>query len=163
MAWILIPLAAFLWRLRGGLLNSITGTANYKIGPLTFNDTTVRIIYSLGLAVAYGVLTAWTWHVAAMAVALFAGCTVWGWFGAALFPTKWRDIGLLSLSGTLRMGFVAAATLSPCPLLAGLLCGPVYWLGSRIPQSPGGWGFWQEWLFGAAIGASLAATIWWQA
>ncbi len=156
LAWLLVPLGAILWRLRGGLLNNLTGHTNW----LGFNDTVVRVIYSFGLAAAYGLLTGWTWHTPALAVALFAGCTIVGWFGAQLYPVRWRDIGLLSLSGGLRMAFVAAALLSPWPLLAGLLCGPIYWLAGRIPQ-PWGWGFWQEWLFGGAIGAALAATIVW--
>jgi hypothetical protein len=156
-AWVLIPLAALLWRVRGGLLNAIVGHPN----PGGLNDTAVRAIFSAGLAIAYGLLAGWHWHAAALAAGLFAACTVFGWYGASLCPTRWHDIGLLSLSGLLRMSFVALALLSPWPLVAGILCGPIYWLGSKIPQTPGGWDFWQEWLFGAAIGLSLAAAIWW--
>lgn len=158
MAWLLIPLASFLWRLRGGLLNNLTGKANW-LG--IFNDTVVRLIYSLGLAAGYGAVTAWNWHVALLALALFLGCTVWGWFGACLYPVKWHDVELLSTSGLLRMMFVWAAINSPWPLLAGPMCGPIYWLGGKIPQSANGWDFWQEWLFGAAIGLSLVASIRW--
>lgn len=155
MLWVLVPLASFLWRIRGGLLNAITGKANW----LGFNDTVVRLIYSLGLALAYGFFAGWTWHVGALAVAFFLGCTLIGWFGANLFPEKLSDILLLSLSGLLRMGFVSLALFSVWPLIIGALCGPIYWLGSKVPQVPGGWDFWQEWFFGAAIGISLILSI----
>jgi hypothetical protein len=147
-------LTAFLWRIRGGLLNNITGAANW----MGFNDTVVRIVWSLGTALGFGLMTRFQWVDIALAVGLFLGTTLIGWFGAALFPTKWVDIGLLSLSGTLRMAPVSFVLLNPWPLLAGVLCGPIYWVGSRIPQTAGGWDFWQEWLFGTAIGASLVAS-----
>ncbi len=148
---ILILAGAFFWRLRGGLLNDLTGRANW----MGFNDTVVRLIWSVGMAGAF-----WTadpleyWRIGILAVALFAGTTLVGWFGAALYPAKWHDIRLLSLSGTLRMAFVAAALLSPWPLLAGVLCGPTYWLASKLPR-PHGWMFWGEWFFGAVIGGAL--------
>lgn len=162
---ILALLGAFLWRLRGGLLNSITGKANW----LGFNDTVVRGIWSVGMAWAFWFAHPsyhWLgahWHMpfwlghGVLALALFAGTTLVGWFGAALLPTRFRDVALLSLSGILRMAPVALVLASPWPLLAGVLFGPAYWLGARIPQKPGGWDFWGEWITGAVIGACLGA------
>ncbi|MDE3023008.1 MAG: hypothetical protein KGI54_14310 [Pseudomonadota bacterium] len=166
---ILMLLGAFLWRLRGGILNSLTGKVNW----LGFNDTAVRLIWSVGMSGAFWLLhpsahwigegwllahgiPAWC-GVILLVAALFAGTTVVGWFGAALLPTRLRDVALLSLSGILRMGPVALVLLSPLLLLAGLLFGPAYWLGARISQRPGGWDFWGEWITGAVIGACLGA------
>ncbi len=161
---IMALLGAFLWRLRGGLLNSLAGKANW----MGFNDTVVRGIWAVGMAWAFWLthpghaffgqhyLPAWT-APGLLGVALFAGTTIVGWFGAALYPTRWRDVGLLSLSGVLRMSFVALALLSPIPLFGGLLFGPAYWLGSKIPH-PMAWMFWGEIITGAMIGACLGMT-----
>jgi hypothetical protein len=151
LIWLLVPLGAFLWRLRGGLLNDLTGQANW----MGCNDTVVRLIWSLGMAGVFWLFRMLPlWHAGLLAAALFAGTTIIGWFGAALLPARWRDVLLLSLSGTLRIAFVAVALLSPWPLFAGVLCGPVYWLAAKLP-SPQPWMFWGEWFFGATIGASL--------
>jgi uncharacterized membrane protein AbrB (regulator of aidB expression) len=154
MIWILAPLGSFLWRIRGGLLNAITGKANW----MGFNDTVVRLIWSLGMAGAYGALTHLSWWTLLLAFALFAGCTVVGWFGAALLPTKLKDVALLSLSGAIRMALVSVVLLSPWPLAVGVLCGPIYWLGAKLP-APKPWMFWGEWLFGGCVGASLALAV----
>lgn len=175
---LLVIMGAFLWRIRGGLLNSITGKENWH----GFNDTVVRMLWSCGMAALFWLahpsapwlghhflagiwaanglhgFSAWCGGYTLLALALFAGTTVIGWMHAELYPKSWRDIWLLSLSGSLRMAFVAVALLSPWPLIAGALCGPIYWVGSRIPQKPGSWQFWQEWLFGALVGASLAVS-----
>ena len=168
---IMAILGSLLWRLRGGLLNSLTGKANWLS---VFNDTTVRIIWSAGMSWAFW-LTHYGYHWVAegwfvshgipvrigaglTGSALFAGTTVVGWFGAALLPAKRRDVWLLSLSGILRMAPVALVLVSPWPLLGGLLFGPAYWLGARLPQKPNGWDFWGEWLCGAVIGACLGAV-----
>lgn len=150
MTWILIALGAILWRIRGGAIQDWTGVKNW----CGFNDTVVRAIWSLGMAGAFALShpLAW-WHIALLAAALFAGTTIVGWFGALACAT-WPAVALMSLSGTLRMVFVAAALLSPWPLLAGVLCGPVYWLGYKIPR-PAKWLVWPELLWGAVIGASL--------
>lgn len=161
-------LGSLLWRVRGGLLNSLTGKENW-LG--IFNDTTVRVIWSVGMGWAFW-LTHYGYHWAfegwAVAhgvpvrvgagltgLALFAGTTIVGWFGADLMPSRIRNVALLSLSGVLRMAFVALVLASPWPLLAGVLFGPAYWLGAKIPQKPGGWNFWGEWFCGAVIGACL--------
>ncbi len=163
---IMAMFGALLWRLRGGLLNNLTGKANW----MGFNDTVVRGIWSVGMAAAFWLthpnahwignfVHIWTgFGYGFLAAALFAGTTVVGWFGAALLPAKWHDIWLLSLSGVLRMAPIALALLSPIPLIAGLLFGPAYWLGSKIPQKPGGWDFWGEFITGAVIGACLGLT-----
>jgi len=158
LVWLLVPLGAMLWRVRGGLINNLTGKANW----MGFNDTVVRVIWAVGMAVAYGALAGWTWVVDALALNLFLGCVVVGWFGAQLYPTKFRDIALLSLSGFIRMSFAAFVGFHlqfPLLLLVGAMCGPIYWLGGKLPQKPDGWDFWQEWLFGAAIGAGLAGGV----
>lgn len=150
MEYILIPLGAFLWRLRGGLLNDLTGKVNF----LGFNDTVVRLFWSIGMSGAFWLshpLPAW--RIAILALALFAGTTVIGWFGGLAADTP-KHIALASLSGTLRMAFVAVALLSPWPLVAGIVCGPVYWLAYKLPR-PAAWCVWPEILFGAVIGASL--------
>ena len=148
-------LGAILWRVRGGLLNSITGKANW----MGFNDTVVRGIWSVGMAGAFWLLHPLPyWRAGLLVAALFAGTTVIGWFGAALLPVRFRDVALLSLSGVLRMAFVAVVLFSPWPLLAGLLFGPAYWLGARIPQKPGGWDFWGEFICGAVLGACLVVS-----
>ena len=179
---ILALLGAFLWRLRGGLLNDLTGRENFPVLGIPFNDTVVRIIWSLGMGGAfwllhpthawlgeyltvklwaghgiYGFAIWWVEH-SLLCLALFAGTTI-GWFGADLIPpeTDWLDRPLLSLDGLARMAPVALVLLSPWPLLAGLLFGPAYWLGARLPQKPGGWDFWGEWITGAVIGACLGA------
>ena len=149
--WISLMLAgAILWRLRGGLLNDVTGRQN----AFGMNDTAVRLIWSFGMSAAYwlGHPLPW-WRVAILAAAFFAGTTIIGWFGALSADTA-RNVALMSLSGTLRMAFVVAALLSAWPLLAGVLCGPVYWLGYKIPR-PASWLVWPELLWGAVIGASL--------
>lgn len=165
--FILALLGAFLWRLRGGLLNDLTGRENYPVLGIPFNDTVVRIIWSVGMAAAF-----WMLHPSAnwlgkelilkhqlpvwggfivLGLALFADTTDVGWFGAALLPTRWRDVGLLSFSGFLRSVAVAAALTSGWPLLAGLLFGPAYWLGSKIPRwRP--WMVWGEIICGAVFG-----------
>lgn len=166
-SFLLMILGAFLWRLRGGLLNDLTGQANYRILGVPFNDTVVRIIWSVGMSSAFWLFhPTHTWlgegwahaHGVPLRVgagltglALFAGTTDVGWFGANLEPTRWRDIGLLSLSGFLRMSTVALALVSPWPLIAGILFGPAYWVGGKIPRwRP--WMFWGEIICGAVIG-----------
>ena len=154
---IMAILAAFLWRLRGGLLNNITGQANYRVLGVPFNDTVVRGIWSLGMGGAFWLTHPLPyWRAGLLLVALFGGATL-GWFGAALYPAKWRDVGLLSFSGMLRMTPVALVLLNPWPLLAGLLFGPAYWLASKLPD-PKPWMFWGEFLTGAVIGACLAVS-----
>lgn len=153
MNFLLIPLGAFLWRLRGGLLNDLTGRANW----MGCNDTVVRLFWSGGMTGGY-----WLVHhlpalnTLALFLALFAGTTLVGWLGADVQLTHLTPRGLLlvSISGTLRMVFVAAALLSPWPLVVGILCGPIYWAASKLPH-PYNWMFWGEILFGAAIGADL--------
>ena len=151
--FLLIPLCAVLWRLRGGLLNDLTGQANW----MGCNDTVVRLIFAVGTAAAYGAVTHWTYHVALLAVALFGACVI-GWFGVAddLTQPTLRDVALISASGLARTALVAAALFSAWPLVAGVLCGPLYWAGSRIPQPFKGC-VWQELFFGAALGASIIA------
>ena len=150
MNLILIPLGAILWRIRGGAIEDWTGVKNWH----GFNDTAVRLIWSLGMSAAYwlGHPLPW-WRVAILAAAFFAGTTIIGWFGSLSADTP-KHVALMSLSGTLRMAFVVAALWSPWPLLAGVLCGPVYWLGYKIPR-PASWLVWPELLWGAVIGASL--------
>ena len=165
---ILALLGAFLWRLRGGLLNDLTGKANW-LG--IFNDTTVRVIWAVGMDWGFW-LTHYGYHWIAegwfvthgapvwiggglTGSALFAGTTVIGWFGAALYPTRLRDVALLSLSGLLRMSFLAVVLASPWPMVAGFLFGPAYWIGAKLPH-PKPWMFWGEVITGAIIGACLA-------
>jgi hypothetical protein len=156
MSWIvLILLGAFLWRLRGGLLNDLTGVANWHGA----NDTVVRLFWSIGMAAAYSIFAPISWHDLALVVGLFAGTTIVGWFGALAADTPQR-IAMMSLSGILRMAFVAAALFSPWPLIAGIVCGPVYWISYKIPRPAAGW-VWPEIMFGGVIGASLAAAITW--
>jgi hypothetical protein len=150
MIILMAVLGAFLWRVRGGLLNSIFGRPN----PFGLNDTAVRIIWAIGMALPLRLMDGPSWGIAALPITLFLGTVDVGWFGAALYPTAFRDIALLTASGLVRMSLVAAALLSPGPLLAGLLCGPAYWLAGKLPH-PRAWMFWGEWLFGALIGASL--------
>jgi hypothetical protein len=100
------------------------------------------------------------WMSALLAAALFAGTTLVGWYGADIHlgHLNPREFGLVTLSGVLRMAFVAAALLSPWPLAAGVLCGALYWAGGRLPVYRS-WQFWGEIFFGAAIGASFAAGV----
>ena len=165
-------LGGFLWRIRGGLLNNITGQANW-LG--VFNDTTVRLIFGYGLALAW-----WGWHgvpwygALALGLALFIGETWVGWLGASLTPTlpDWTSVTLLSGSTLLRLLPAAVAVGLPV-VWAGsqsglggielLECGAVgglwYWLGARLP-SPWPWLFWGEWLFGASLGFTLFFVGW---
>lgn len=167
---LLLPiLGAFLWRIRGGLINNMTGQQNWH----GMNDTAVRCCWSFGMgglywlthpgahwlgeraAAAHGI-PGWA-GVLLLILALFLGTAAIGWFHAKLYPTHWRSVGLLSLSGVLRMAFPAALLLSPWLLVAGALCGPTYWLAGRLPH-PKPWEFWGEWMFGAVIGAALALS-----
>lgn len=156
MIWLLASLGAFLWRLRGGLLNDITGVANWE----GFNDTVVRAIWSIGMAVGFWVFSGWSWHIPVLMVALFLGTTVIGWFGANISTITEEDYLLITFSTTLRLAFVSAALLSPWPILAGLLGGLAYKVGSLLPVPVKGW-VWQEIIFGAMVGASLAAVVIW--
>ncbi len=154
MAYIFLILwSAFLWRLRGGLLNQITGVANWN----GFNDTVVRGIYACGLTAAFWFLhpVIPNWQLLALLGALFVSSTI-SWFGADVHLTapNLKYVAIISLSGTLRMALVAAALISPWPLLAGIMAGPIYWFGGKLPK-PGAWCVWGELLFGAAIGVSI--------
>ncbi len=156
MLIVLALFGAFLWRLRGGLLNDLTGVANYKVGPIAFNDTVVRIIWAVGMASVFAVFHPMPyWQAEVLVTALFVSATI-GWFGADVHLTKpsLRYVAIISASGLARMALVALVLLSPWPLVAGALCGPLYWVGSKIPRPFKGC-VWQEILFGAAVGASL--------
>ncbi|MDE1906633.1 MAG: hypothetical protein KGH75_09315 [Rhodospirillales bacterium] len=169
MSAILTLAGAFLWRLRGGLLNDLTGKENW----MGFNDTVVRLIWSAGMALGFWWLHPahrWlgdSWAMARgvpvwvgcglLGLALFAGVTVFGWRGADIVPQNWNDVGALSESGILRMTFSAVLLQSPVLILAGLLFGPAYWLGARIPRWRR-WMFWGEIICGAVIGACLTAA-----
>ncbi len=157
-ALVLILVSSFLWRIRGGLINALTGQDNFKLGPIVFNDTVVRLIWAIGLTLTYGLFAGFSWKLIILAILLFLGATI-GWFGAELFPKTIKDVILITVSGLARMALVSLALLSLWPLLAGLLCGLAYYVGSKIPQKPGGWDFWQEWIFGALIGLSLFLTL----
>jgi hypothetical protein len=171
---VLLPmmlLGAFLWRLRGGLLNDLTGQENYPILGIPFNDTVVRIIWSVGMALAFwlihpnfywigewicncGVHPSFLFRFVAfvfLVLTLFAGTTVFGWFGAELKPASLYASFPLSLSGILRLSFMAVLLWNAWPLLAGLLFGPMYWLGTKLKVTYK-WEFWGEILCGAAQG-----------
>ena len=164
---VLALLGAILWRLRGGLLNGLTGKKNW----MGFNDTVVREIWSFGMAGAFWLMhphAHWLgspWHLSTnlcgffLMVVLFNTSTI-GWFGAQLIPpaADWRDALKLSFDGLMRMAPVALLLLSPWPIVAGVLFGLAYWLGARLPQKPGSWDFWGEWFCGATIGACLAVS-----
>lgn len=160
-------LGALLWRIRGGLIEGITGKKNW----MGFNDTAVRAIWSIGMAWAFWsthpahhwLFEGWavhhgvpTWVGGGLTgLALFAGTTIIGWFGADLYPSKLHDVALLSLSGVLRMSFLAAVLVSPWPLVAGLLFGPAYWAVADLKHTKP-WQFWGEFVCGAVIGACMA-------
>lgn len=162
--------SSFLWRLRGGLLNGLTGQDNFKFLGIPFNDTVVRIIWSIGIA-----LPVWCIHpniywlgknyiisiggssligLPLFSLSLFAGVTVIGWFGADIVPTKWTEMGMLSVSGITRMIFPAILLMNPIPLIVGSLFGPIYLIGAQIPNTKP-WMFWGESLCGAMIGFSF--------
>lgn len=151
IAFLLIPLSSFLWRIRGGMVEDWTGQRNW----MGMNDTVIRAIYAIGMAAAFGALYGWNYHVALLAVMLFVACTI-GWFGAdvgLLHPTS-NQVALISASGLTRGLIIAAATLSLGPVLAGITAGPICWISSHLPKGPK-WLVWEEFLFGAALGASL--------
>lgn len=155
-AFILIPLTgAFLWRIRGGLLNSIFGREN----PYGMNDTFVRIIWAVGMT---GLLYAFhplpLWREAALLLSLFVSSVV-GWYNLPLLPRHIGTVLGLSLDGLVRFALAALALLSPWPMLAGVLLGPSYWLAARFPAKPGSWEFWGEWLYGAVVGFCLALVV----
>jgi len=148
---LLIPVSSILWRIRGGMLNDITGKANW----MGMTDTAVRIIYAVGVSAVYGSAYGWNWHVATLAASLFAACTI-GWFGAdiGLLHPNLKQIGLISASGLVRGAIISIGSLSFAPAIAGVLAGPICWLAARLPSGPK-WLVWEEFIFGAAIGASL--------
>lgn len=165
---IMVPLGAFLWRLRGGLLNDLTGVANYKVLGIPFNDTVVRIIWSVGIAVPFWLLhpnvnyifkswlmahTGCTWIGCTLfAVSLFAGVTAVGWGKTySLLPPTLALAWPMGKSGFLRMWFPAVVLLSFWPLVAGLLFTITYWLGAKTTVGRK-WEFWGEIYTGAEIG-----------
>jgi hypothetical protein len=163
--WPLIPLGAFLWRIRGGMIQDITGVANWH----GFNDTAIRFAWAIGMGGAYALLggiwplhLAWYFGLPLLIAMLFAGTTLIGWFGvdADLDHLSLEQMALASLSGVLRMALLAVGLLSPYPIAAGILCGPIYLLASKLP-SPQKWMVWSEFAFGGAIGLSMACAALW--
>lgn len=176
---ILIILGSFLWRLRGGLLNDLTGQENYPVLGVPFNDTVVRILWSGGMALgmfafgdinhgllSYGVsFLSWYYHIAVMwgtllatvivALTLFFGTTAVGWMGYNLEPTKLTDVVGLGKSGIMRTALTSVVLLSPWPVLSGVCFGPSYWLGYKIPRLKP-WMFWGEIVCGAQYGFFLS-------
>ena len=176
---VMILLGGFLWRLRGGLLNDLTGKANYPVLGIPFNDTAVRTLWSGGMAgtmaafggVNHGLLSyasnflirhahfgiVWCDILAAIIVAatLFFGTTAIGWMGYNLDPTKEADVIGLSKSGILRTILTSVVLLSPWPVIAGICFGPAYWLGYKIPKTQA-WQFWGEIVCGAQYGLFLS-------
>jgi len=151
LAFLLIPVSSLLWRVRGGMIEDLTGEANW----MGMNDTVVRLLYALGVAATFGAAYGFSPWIAALAIGLFLACTI-GWFGAdvgLLHPTP-QQVGLISASGALRGVIIAAAALSFGPLLAGPLAGPICWISARLPKGPK-WLVWEEFIFGAVLGASL--------
>lgn len=166
---------AFLWRLRGGLLNDLTGQENYKILGIPFNDTVVRILWSVGMTFLFCLFHPNFYHqfywwgnficdcqvnaphlftiisFVFVSLSLFYGTTVIGWNGAKILPTNWKQMGRLSLSGVLRMLLPALVMFSIWPLIAGLLFGPAYLIGAKIPVKYK-WEFWGEIINGGMIG-----------
>lgn len=151
MDFILILISSILWRIRGGMINDLTGKANW----LGMNDTVVRLIYAIGTSSAYGCLYGWNWHVATVTVSLFAACTI-GWFGAdvGLLHPNLKQVGLISASGFVRCAIISAGALSFLPAIAGPLAGPICWASARLPAGPK-WLVWEEFIFGAVLGTSL--------
>lgn len=151
MGFFLVFVSSFLWRIRGGMINDFTGKANW----MGMNDTVVRLIYAVGTSAVYGALYGWNWHVASLAVSLFAACTI-GWFGAdiGLLHPNLKQIGLISASGLVRGAIISVGSLSFLPVIIGPLAGPICWVSSKLPAGPK-WLVWEEFIFGAAIGASL--------
>lgn len=171
-------LGAFLWRLRGGLLNDLTGKPNYPILGIPFNDTVVRSLWSIGMAGAlwgfgnlhqglinlgiialhdyYNVRLLWCDLLGAIIIglSLFFGTSAIGWMGYSITPTKWRDVLGLSGSGLARMALPAVLLLSPWLVIAGSLFGPAYWLGNKTPKKYP-WLFWGEFYCGFIIGFCL--------
>ena len=148
---------AFLWRWRGGILNDLTGQANYKILGIPFNDTTVRIIWSVGMTIILYLIHPYLFtpyillKLLSSVLSMFCGVTVVGWMGANIKPTTWSQALSLSWSGFLRMSFTAILFWSIWPLVAGLLFAPAYYFGNKIP-SPKPWMFWGEIICGVVIG-----------
>ena len=155
LALLLIPVSSLLWRVRGGMINDLTGKANW----MGMNDTVVRLLYALGVAATFGVAYGFSPWIAALAIGLFLACTI-GWFGAdigLLHPTA-EEVALISTSGALRGEIITIAALpfgpSLGPLFAGPLAGPICWISARLPKGPK-WLVWEEFIFGAVLGASL--------
>lgn len=144
-------MASILWRIRGGMVEDLTGQKNW----MGLNDTAVRMIFALGVAALFGLSYGWTWHVAALAVMLFAACTI-GWFGAdiGLLHPDFEQMMDISASGLVRGVLIAFGALSFGPMIAGPTAGPICWISARLPKGPK-WLVWEEFLFGAALGASL--------
>lgn len=181
---VLTLLGSFLWRLRGGLLNGITGQQNYRILGIPFNDTVVRLIWSFGMSIAlflfstpednlikyshsyqhyfhisFGLAECLT--VLFLAITFFYGVTVIGWRGADLLPTKIRDVVKLSIDGVFRLILTAIALWNIWPLIAGILMGPCYWIAAKlpVPKKMEKWLFWGEFITGACIGFCLSMTL----
>lgn len=155
LVWLLVPLGAFLWRVRGGLIQDLTGVANWH----GFNDTAVRALFAVDMALAWLAFTHEPWRALFLSAALFVTCVI-GWFGAAMGLTDqtFVDAEEITASGFLGMLLPAVVVASPWPLFVGALCSPIYWIGSKIPQPFKGC-VWEEILYGAAIGAALAGSV----
>lgn len=164
MTLILAALAgALLFRGRGGAFNrlacAIAGRDSSTVSLVS--DWAARALYALGLAALAGVGVGAT---VVLAIVLLAG-TPLGWFGALEARTL-ADLKLLALRGLI---FAAPAVVvlawlglpgqAGIFLLAGPLCGPLYYaaarIPSRIPQLRQGPEL-GEALFGAVLGAALA-------
>jgi len=151
LALLLIPVSSLLWRVRGGMVNDLTGKENW----MGMNDTVVRLLYGLGVAAVHGFAYGFSPWTAALAAGLFLCCTP-GWFGAdvgLLHPTP-KQVGLISASGALRGAIIACTSLKLAPFLAGPLVGPICLVAARLPKGPK-WLVWEEFLYGALLGASL--------
>lgn len=160
-------LGALLWRIRGGLINGLTGVSSWH----GLGDTAVRLIWAVGMALGFYIAHHHYAHfmfhipmffnIALLGVAFFCFAAVIGWFNSDLYPKTLKDSWKISLSGLLRSAFVFAVIPNFFILIGGALFGPAYWLGAKIPVTVPNvgerptWQFWGEFIAGFVIGLSL--------